>query len=229
MFFIPGDGEKYLNLSDTLLHLRVKITNADGSNIPSDLAVGLISYPPNKISGQCDMTLGDRLISQSRATHPYRAVIETLLNFSDDTFKSQFSVGLFFKDPAGAMDSIVTTNGPNRGLSQRATFTVESAQVELLGPLHGDIFFCKKLLLNWVDLRIKLVCSSDTFCLMGLLESIYCLKIPAASLFVKKVTVAHAMRLGHIVALTKGNALYPLLCISVKTYSIPENSRICNQ
>lgn len=226
-FFIPGDGEKYLNLNDTLLHLRVKITNANGSNIQPDVAVGLINYPLSTIFSQCDVTLGDRLISRSSAMHPYRAVIETLLNFSDDTLKSQFSTGLFFKDTAGTMDSIVTTNGPNRGLTQRAAFTTTSAEVELLGPLHGDIFFCEKLLLNSVDLRIKLVRSSNTFCLMGLPESTYHLKITAASQFVKKVTVA--VRLGHAVAFGKCNALYPLSRVNVKTYSILENSRICNQ
>ena len=172
--------------------------------------------------------LGDRLISQSSATHPYRAMIETLLNYSEDTLKSQFSAGLFYKDSSGSMDSIVMTNGPNRGVGQRAVFTAESNEVDLLGPLHGDIFFSEKLLLNSVDLRIKLIRHSDSFCLMGARASDFVLKITAASLFVKKVTVSPAVRLGHAAALMKGNALYPLSRVSVKTYSIPENSRICN-
>ena len=228
-FYIPGDGEKYLDLNDTLLHLRVKITEKDGSNIPPDTAVGLINYPLNTIFSQCDVILGDRLISQSSATHPYRAIIETLLNFSDDTLKSQFSAGLFYKDSAGAMDSVVINNGPNRGLVQRGQFSAESAEVDLLGPLHSDIFFCERLMLNSVDLRIKLIRNNDAFCLMGLRDSEFCLKIISASLFVKKVTVSPAVRLGHAAALMKGNALYPLSRVCVKTYSIPENSRICNQ
>lgn len=61
-FFIPRDGEKYLDLNDTLLHLQVKITNADGSNIPPDVAVGLINYPFSTIFSQCQVTLGDRLM-----------------------------------------------------------------------------------------------------------------------------------------------------------------------
>ncbi|XP_076736949.1 uncharacterized protein F54H12.2-like [Maylandia zebra] len=228
-FFIPGDGEKYLDLNDTMLHLRVKITERDGSNIPPDAGVALINYPLNTIFSQCDVILGDRLISQSSATHPYRAMIETLLNFSEDTLKSQFSAGLFYKDTAGDMDSIVISNGPNRGIKQRAVFTAESREVDLLGPLHADIFFCERLLLNSVDLRIKLIRNSDAFSLMGTRDSQFALKITSASLFVKKVTVSPAVRLGHAAALMKGNALYPLSRVSVKTYSIPENSRICNQ
>lgn len=228
-FFIPGDGEKYLDLNDTMLHLRVKITEKDGTNIPVDTAVGLINYPLNTIFSQCDVILGDRLISQSSSTHPYRAMIETLLNYSEDTLKSQFSAGLFYKDTAGAMNSVIINNGPNKGLVQRGVFTAESKEVDLLGPLHTDIFFCERLLLNSVDLRIKLIRNNDAFCLMGTRASEFALKITGASLFIKKVTVSPAVRLGHEAALMRGNALYPLSRVTVKTYSIPENSRICNQ
>lgn len=69
-FFICGEGDKYLDLNDTLIHLRLKITNADGSDLAPDAPVGLINYPLNTIFSQCDVTLGDRLISQSSATHP---------------------------------------------------------------------------------------------------------------------------------------------------------------
>lgn len=172
-FFIPGDGEKYLDLNDTLLHVRVKITNADGSNLADDAAVGLLNYPLNTMFSQCDVILGDRLISQSSATHPYRAMIETLLNYSEDTLKSQFSAGLFYKDTAGAIDSIVVNNGPNRGLNQRASFTTNSRELHLMGPLHADIFFCERLLLNSVDMRVKLIRASDAFSLMGARDSTF--------------------------------------------------------
>ncbi|KAI3354724.1 hypothetical protein L3Q82_004507 [Scortum barcoo] len=194
-FFIPGDGEKYLDLNDTLLYVRVKITNADGSNLADDAAVSLINYPLNTMFSQCDITLGDRLISQSSATHPYRAMIETLLNFSEDTLKSQFSAGLFYKDTARAMNSFAL-DGPNQGFKARAAHSKNSREVHLLGPLHADILFCERLLLNSVDLRIKLIRASDAFCLMGAADSTFRLNILGASLFVKKTTVS-SVRLGH--------------------------------
>ncbi|KAM6892598.1 uncharacterized protein F54H12.2-like [Xenentodon cancila] len=228
-FFVPGDGDRYLDLNDTLLYLRVKVCNADGSDLADDARVSLINYPLNTIFDQCDVILGDRLISQSSATHPYRAMIETLLNYSEDTLKSQFTAGLFYKDTPGSMDSIVTVNGPNRGLCKRAGFVSDSKEVHLVGPIHADIFFSEKFLLNSVDLRVKLTRANDAFCLMGTADSTFKLKVIGASLFVKKVTVSPAVRLGHEAALLKGNALYPLSRVNVKTFSIPENSRICNQ
>ncbi|KAI3366332.1 hypothetical protein L3Q82_000496 [Scortum barcoo] len=170
---------------------------------------------------QCDITLGDRLISQSSATHPYRAMIETLLNFTEDTLKSQFSVG--------AMNSFAL-DGPNQGFKARAAHSKNSREVHLLGPLHADILFCKRLLLNSVDLRIKLTPASDAFCLMGAADSTFRLNILGASLFVKKTTISPVVRLGHAVALQRANAsLPPLTHVTVKTFSIPANSRICNQ
>lgn len=77
--------------------------------------------------------------------------------------------------------------------------------------------------------EVDLLHNNDAFCLMGTHDSQFALKITSASLFVKKVTVSTAVRLGHAAALMKGNALYPLSCMSLKTYSIPENSRICNR
>uniref|UniRef100_A0A1A8JH95 Uncharacterized protein n=1 Tax=Nothobranchius kuhntae TaxID=321403 RepID=A0A1A8JH95_NOTKU len=191
-------------------------------------ATALINCPINTIFSQCDVILCDRLISQSSATHPYCEINETLLNFSEAGLKSQFSAGLFFKDMAGAHDSIVINNGPNTGLNQQAIFTKNSREVDLIGPLHSNIFFCKRLLLNSVDLRIKLTRASDAFCLMGVRDSTYKLKLLGASLFVKKVNISPAVRLGHESALLKANAMYPLSRVTVKTYSIPQNSRICN-
>ena len=131
----------------------------------------------------------------------YRAIIETLLNYSEDTFKSQFSAGLFYKDTAGAVDSRVTLNGPNRGLYARAAYTADSREVHLLGLLHADILFSERLLLNSVDVRIELTHASDAFCLMEAEDGTFCLKVLGASLFTKKVTVSPAVCLGHASAL----------------------------
>lgn len=50
-------------------------------NLGQDACVGVINYPINTIFLQVDVALGDRLITQSSTTHPYRAMNETLLNF----------------------------------------------------------------------------------------------------------------------------------------------------
>ncbi len=104
-FFIAGTGEDYIDLNNTLLYTRIKITRPDGSDIADGAPVGLINYPGACIFSQVDVSLGDRLITQSSSTYPYRCLIEALINFGKDTLESVFSAGLFYRDKAGHMDA----------------------------------------------------------------------------------------------------------------------------
>ncbi|XP_067419406.1 uncharacterized protein F54H12.2-like [Emydura macquarii macquarii] len=105
----------------------------------------------------------------------------------------------------------------------------QSRTIELLGHLHSDLFFQEKLLLNDVDVKIKLTHSKDAFCLMDNAAEGYNLCIISASLFVKKVRVAPGVRLGHAGALLTANAKYPLDYVGMKVFSIPAGSRVNNQ
>lgn len=104
-FYVAGNGEDYLDLNNTFLHLTCKIANPDGSNIANDAKVGVVNYPVASLFSQVDVMLGDRLISQSSSTYPYRATFESLINYGKDTLETQFCTGLFYKDTAGHMDA----------------------------------------------------------------------------------------------------------------------------
>ena len=147
--------------------------------------MSLINYPVATIFSQVDVTLGECLISQSSATYPYRAIMECLLNYSEDTLKTQFSAGLFSKDTAGgSMESTDPSTGANKGLAARARYCAESREFHLLGPIHSDIFFQERLLLNAVDLRLKLTRAKDEFCLMSVQDGDFNLKVLGATLFI---------------------------------------------
>ena len=164
-FFIAGNGEDYIDLNNTLLFTRIKITKPDGTAIPEGATVGLVNYPGCTIYSQVDVSLGDRLISQGSNTYPYRCIIECLMNYDRQTLESLFSAGLFYKDTVGHMD-VGDPTGANKGLTKRASFTNGGNVVELLTPLHSDIFFQEKLMLNNVDIRIRLTRAKDEFSLM---------------------------------------------------------------
>ncbi|XP_053466915.1 uncharacterized protein F54H12.2-like [Ictalurus furcatus] len=227
-FFIAGTGEDYVDLNNTLVFLRLKITNADGTDIADGAPVGLINYAGSTIFSQVDVSLGDRLISQSSNTYPYRCIIECLTNYGKDALETLFSAGLFYKDTAGHMD-VTDPAGGNRGLTKRAAFTNASNVVELLAPIHSDIFFQEKLMLNGVDIKIRMTRAKDEFCLMRNDAVAYKLNIVSASLFVKKVSVSPGVRLGHAQALLSTPAKYPIDRVCVKNFSIPVGSRVCNQ
>ncbi|XP_062975022.1 uncharacterized protein F54H12.2-like [Elgaria multicarinata webbii] len=228
-FFIAGNGEDYMDLNNTLLYVCCKIVNPDGTNLAAAAEVGLVNYPVASLFSQLDVTLGDRLISQSNNSYPYRGYFEAVLIYSEDTLATQFSSGLFYKDIPGELESAVL-DGNNTGFIRRANLTAQSRKIDLLGHLHADLFFQEKLLLNGVDVKIKLTRSKDAFCLMSdVANTPYKLQILSASLFVKKVRVAPGVRLGHAEALLTANAKYPVDCVSMKVFSIPRGSHVANQ
>ncbi|XP_074845231.1 uncharacterized protein F54H12.2-like [Carettochelys insculpta] len=227
-FFIVGNGIDYMDLNNKLLYLCCKIVKGDGTDLPRDAKVGLVNYPVAFIFSQLDVTLAEHVISQSNNCYPYRAFIESVLNYSEDTLATQFSAGLFYKDTPGQHKK-TELDGGNQGIVRHARLTALSRTIELLGHLHSDLFFQEKLLLNRVDVKIKLTHSKDAFCLMGEAAEGFKLCIVSASLFVKKVWVAPGVRLGHAEALLTANAKYAVDRVGMKVFSIPAGSWVSNQ
>ncbi|XP_075753898.1 uncharacterized protein F54H12.2-like [Pelodiscus sinensis] len=229
-FFISGHGDNYLELNNTLLHVCCRVVKADGSDLEDDERVALANYPIATLFNQLDVTLGDRLISQSSNCYPYRAMIELILNYSHGALKTQFSAGGFQKDMLGLHESTALAGARNEGFLCRAKLTSGSRKLDLLGSLHSDLFFQEKLLLNGVDLKIKLTCSKDAFCLMsGNTAENYKVHIISASLYVKQAKVMPGVCLGHAEALMTTNAKYPVARVGIKVFSILASSRVSNQ
>ncbi|XP_075784913.1 uncharacterized protein F54H12.2-like [Pelodiscus sinensis] len=229
-FFISGHGDHYLDLNNTLLHVCCRVVKADGTDLDDDERVALTNYPIAALFNQLDVTLGDRLISQSNNCYPYRAMIELILNYGHGALKTQFSTGGFQKDTMGLLENTALAGVRNEGFQRQAKLTSNSRKLDLLGVLHSDLFFQEKLLLNGVDLKIKLTRSKDAFCLMsGNAAENYKVHIILAALFVKRVKVTPGVRLGHAEALMTANAKYPVDRVGLKVFSIPAGSRVSNQ
>lgn len=228
-FYITGSSDQYLDLNDTHIHIQAKITNADGTDLAADTEVGFINYPGCSLFSQVDVMLGDSLISHPSNTYPYRGIIECLLNYGPDTLASQFECGLFSKDTAGQMN-VTNPAGANTGLGARSAYTALSRVVDIIAPIHSDLFFQEKLLINGMDIKLKFIRSKDEFSLMATTAGdAHKVKIISASLYIKKVEVAPGVRIAHAKALTQTNIKYPIDRVCLKTVSIPNGSRVCNQ
>ena len=95
-------------------------------------------------------------------------MIETLLSYGKDAKKSQLTSSLFYADDPDRMHSIdfAAANG-NSGLYKRSRFITQSRPLNMLGRIHADVFFQDRYLLNEVNVKIKLVTSRNSFCLMA--------------------------------------------------------------
>ena len=224
-FYVSGTGDEYLDLARTQLFVKAKITKANGTAIDADTQVGPVNLFLHSLFSQVDVSLNERLISPSTNTYPYRAMIETLLNYGEEAKTSQLSMAMFYKDTPGKMDvanPVAADDAANKGLKVRYDFTKESHIVDMMGPIHSDIFFQDRLMLNGVNLRIKLNRAKNSFCLMSSAAApTFKVVITEAILFVRRVKLASSIILGHAAALKHSSAKYPVRRIDCKVLSIP--------
>ena len=222
-FTIPPTGSQYINLKKSYLRLLVKIVNDDGTDMKEQKMVAPINNVLHSLFNQVDVQLQQQLVSTGQ-NYGYKAYMETLLQFGSDAKESQLQAQCFIKDKAGYMDTVVVDprQFDEDGMQQRMMWFMNSTPLELIGPLMADICQQDRLILNGVEIQIKLWPSKDTFRLNSSEESpSYKMKIMDASLKVCKVTPSPALMLGHADVLKESNALYPYKKTQIKTFNIP--------
>jgi len=226
-FIIGGSGQDYLDLSNTQLLVRAKITRVDGTNIANTHNVGPTNLWLHSLFSEVDMKLNDTLVTSTNNTYAYRAYIETLLTYGPEAKQSQLTSELYYKDVAGAMNELDLQANPvlNTGLLQRRNHGSVSAVVDMLGAIHCDLFFQNKYLPNDVSVRIRLVRSKDAFCLMSDDAAHgYRVKIVECKLLVRKAKLNPAVFVAHAKAFELGNAKYPLRRVVCKTFTVPRGN-----
>ena len=78
-FFVLGSGDEYMDLNQSQLYVKAKITKVDSSNLTENNHVGPVNLFLQSLFSQIDVSLNERLISPSPPTYPYRALLETIL------------------------------------------------------------------------------------------------------------------------------------------------------
>ena len=83
-FLLENATDKFLDLANTYLKLKLKIVKGDGSDTAEIDNVMPINYILSSLFSQVDINLGGRVVSMSTNTYSYRSISETLLNFGSE-------------------------------------------------------------------------------------------------------------------------------------------------
>ncbi|XP_046468112.1 uncharacterized protein F54H12.2-like [Neodiprion pinetum] len=194
-FVVPGNGDEYIDLAHTMLSVRVKLQ-------PS---------APTPPAGE---------VSPANNSYAYRAYIETLLNYAPPAKKSHLSSALWYDSEDGVSDVYdADAVDADRGFIERKRIMSNARTVDLIGHLHGDVFNQDKFLINGVELRLRLVRSRDSFCIMEA-ENRHRLHILETSLLVRRMKISPGILLAHARTLAKGTAKYPVTRVEVKSFTI---------
>ena len=221
-FFISGSSDEYIDLSQTFLYIEGMITlhekdvaaNAKVNDVP-------VNYFLHSIFSQVDVSLNETSISSSVNSYPYRCIFETLLNYGSDAKNSHLAASMFYKDTASKMVALDNTND---GGFKRLSLTKSEEPFSMYGRLHVDMFFQDRLLINNVNVRLKLNRSKDAFCLISNCKSSK-VKITQAMLTVRKVKVNPKIMLAHAAVLEKSTIKYPVKRVELKSFTINSGLR----
>ena len=118
-FKVSGSRKEFLDLARSYLCLKVKVSNADGSNLDGASKVGFTNYHIASLFKQVDVILGCELISSATNTYAHHRILEVLLNYNKEAAESQLGCGLFCSDTAGQIEEMDISANPalNTGLA----------------------------------------------------------------------------------------------------------------
>ena len=132
-FMISGTDE-YIDLSKTILVVEGTVeTGVAGSPVSASQAP--VNNFLHSLFKQVDVYLNGKQVTPAMGTYPYRAYVETLLNYDVSAKKSQLSSALYFKDTPGHMEEgggLPTTLEKVFTYDTKADGTVDKTKVRTL-------------------------------------------------------------------------------------------------
>lgn len=223
-FVVPSAGEHYLDLAHTMLYLQVKIT--PNHSLQENVKVGPVNNFLHSLFNQIDIFFNNKLVTPTSNAYAYRAYIETLLNYGPAAKDSHLTAGLWYDDEPLKFEALpdAPLADRNSGLSKRQAFSLHAQTFDMMGHLHCDIFNQDKMLINGVEMRVRLVRNKDAFCLMDSSENgIFKVQITEATLLVRRAKISPTVLLAHANGLAKTTAKYPITRVEVKSFTIHPN------
>ena len=213
-FRIPPDIN-YIDARHNYIVVTLKIVKVDGSSItpavpdvgeaaqPHDL-IGPINCLGKTFFRNVRVFISGRQVYDANNLYAYRTFLETELNHGWDAKHSHLEAGGYEEDKPGAK---IDSPKDNTGLKARAKPYEKSNLVELVAPIHCDIFMQEKFLLSHTDIRMEVSRNSDAFCLMTDVGSpSFKLHVESMKWVIRKVDISPSLALAIEATLNNGPA-----------------------
>jgi hypothetical protein len=216
-FSIPSTGSSYIDLKKTVMKVTIRASKENG-----EIAIEDKIFPVNlslhSLFSRCEIYFNQKLVCGGDVMYPYKAYLETLLDYGREAKETQLSCAGYYKDTPVLMEDF--ESGNNTGFEKRFLSIIKGKLWQLEGPIMMDICQQERYILNQVEVSIKLYPSTNEFFFMSNNPSGCKYTIVDAYLQVCMVTPSPWVVIGHKEALDKGNALYPYNRSNLKTLSV---------
>jgi hypothetical protein len=213
------------------------IKRADGSTLQGSEAVagGAAAVPYDNVGPipmigktffkNVQVRIGGQVIYDANSLYPYKAFFETELNYGQDAKETHLQACLYYRDEDGKHN--IRTNA---GFLTRSRYFRNSALVELMAPLHVDLFEQDRCLLNLMDVQIDLDRAEDKFVIMcpgepAAAVNQYKMEVKAMSFLVRKLELEKdCVKAIDNHLLTPCSARYPIRRVKMTTVHIGRGS-----
>ena len=106
-FEIKGQGDEYVDLSQTYVQMLVKFIQDSGAPLDGDDASTPVNNILHSLFSEIDLSLNGKVITPGTDTYPYKASLEKLLSYEHNTLNTQMKAcTLWQKDTPGYMDDV---------------------------------------------------------------------------------------------------------------------------
>ena len=225
-FFIKGADGLYVDLNNSKLEVRAKITLENGNKIPNNANVGPINNLLNALFMTAEMELGGVLLTDTNTKYPYRAYVENLINFNKLIQETRMMCEGWTKDTAGHL-TVYDITSTNAGLATRAAWFASGNVRTLIGRPHFDLFHQDRLIPPNIDMKFRFLPSKNSFLVKSIAPAgtdpqiIYKVEILSARFFMKTKVVAPSLALAQEKILQTKNFKIPYKRVTAKTLTIP--------
>lgn len=168
-FYIPHEGDLYLNPSTLRLHGGFKVViieNGVEKPLPADKEVSLVNLAPLSFFKSLEIDFQGQIVSFiNTPLHHYKSYIETILSYDSNVQATHLKAALWEADTAGKFDKL--SDGAQSGYTNRKAWIKESKINYFSIDLHSDLACTEKFWPNKLDVNIRLNRAPDTFSLLA--------------------------------------------------------------
>lgn len=223
--FYVKDNKEYIDLSETVLSLKLRIATADGKPIVSSSDgkdnVALVNNAMHSVFSDVQVYLNGKKVDGGDGYYGYRSMISTVFRFSTEVQKKQLFAQGFERDECRAMEAVT-----NSGFVTRKAWTAGGASRRFFGKLNCSLFNQERYLIPNVKLQVRLDRAKDAFALFtnvaGLKPKII---IEEAKLHFLIAKVSPHIHEYHAMELERGApAIYELSKVQIATVPITQKS-----
>lgn len=230
-FEIEGSSDNYIDLQNLFISVQCKVKSAAGATLPADpheVKVVPVNNFLHSIFSVMSISINGQEI-EYEPNYPYRAYIESLVNMGKGAKTTHMECSLWIQDKAGVIDSSEIEESNKADLDKRAELIANSKTVDMMGQLHSSLFHQQRYLPPMCTLRIKLLRSDPSFCLLrrpATDTGQYRVDIQRCDLLVRKVKIHPSVVTSHNSLLTSKTTMkYPINKVETQMFSISQGKQ----